>query len=199
MRPTITDLIVSDAHEVVLQNFCKDKYVCMHCGARGSLEDLFGDKRCTPHLELLSSGWKGVDFNMKENTLTTIEDKQEDNIIPFKKPNNKLAVITGGPTSGDENWLSNLVPGTVFLARAKLKTGQQVNPMERLILNAYLVEERKTLSSNLTWKRPDNTQINFWTPMLEFSRNMELIEVLAVLEFNVEKEDIENGNPEGTV
>jgi hypothetical protein len=54
----LSDIIVSKAHEVVLKNFTKDKYVCVRCGLEGDLKVLFGPQRCTPHYELATSGWK---------------------------------------------------------------------------------------------------------------------------------------------
>jgi len=53
-------LVLSRAHEVVLQNFSKDKYVCLRCGRRGDITTLFSgasDERCNPQFELASSGW----------------------------------------------------------------------------------------------------------------------------------------------
>jgi hypothetical protein len=54
-------LVTSRAHEVVEQNFTKNKYVCLRCGKRGAIEIMFSDapeERCTPHFELKTSGWK---------------------------------------------------------------------------------------------------------------------------------------------
>lgn len=52
-------LIISRAHEVVQKVPLKDeKYKCIRCGMEGDLADLYGPKRCTPHAELASSGWK---------------------------------------------------------------------------------------------------------------------------------------------
>lgn len=51
-------LIVSRAHEVVQSLPLRDGLlVCVRCGLRGALADLFGSARCVPHIELASSGW----------------------------------------------------------------------------------------------------------------------------------------------
>lgn len=52
------DLIVSRAHEVVQKIPLIERcYKCMRCGLDGTLEDLFGEKRCLVHFEFKSSGW----------------------------------------------------------------------------------------------------------------------------------------------
>lgn len=54
-------LLVSRAHEVVLQSFSKDRYTCLMCGKKGDIKSMFSDvpeERCTPHFESATSGWK---------------------------------------------------------------------------------------------------------------------------------------------
>lgn len=52
------DLILNDAHEVHSADRSQGQYVCVACGLRGGLDDLFGAKRCRPHLVTRSSGWE---------------------------------------------------------------------------------------------------------------------------------------------
>jgi hypothetical protein len=58
---TSDGVIVSRAHEVCeALPVWSGVYVCMRCGLRGSLDDLFSpdpSKRCVPHFVLRSSGW----------------------------------------------------------------------------------------------------------------------------------------------
>lgn len=135
----------------------------------------------------------------KEQILIDLVDK-DDNIIKFPNKQERVALATGG-RDGDENWLENMERGSIFTARVKTKPGQQIDPMQKLLLNVYLVQEKKAITTNLIWKMPDERQMNIWVPTLEFSRTMELIELLVVLDFETKApiEDIENGNTEGPV
>lgn len=64
----MTMICISDAHEVMQSLPLSDKkYVCMRCGARGSLHDMFynSENRCVPHAESEGSGWTpmtGTDY-----------------------------------------------------------------------------------------------------------------------------------------
>lgn len=50
--------IISRAHEVVQAlPLAARQYACVQCGLRGDLATLFGEKRCRPHVERMSSGW----------------------------------------------------------------------------------------------------------------------------------------------
>ncbi len=128
---------------------------------------------------------------------TRKEEYLTDNVIDFT--NAKVALGGKGPT--DENWLKNLKPGTVFLARPKTKMNQE----KPIILNKYWVLEHKTMSSNLMVATPDRNQMNIWTPTLEFSRQFELIEEIGYVEFGYEddhtndKSEQTDGNSEGSV
>lgn len=52
-------LIVSRAHEVVQMN-PPDQHLlkCLKCGLIGAVNNLFGEKRCSPTLYRKSSGWR---------------------------------------------------------------------------------------------------------------------------------------------
>ena len=125
----------------------------------------------------------------KEQELNTILDKDA-NIIDFKT---RKATDTGSGSTVD-SWLADLDVGSIFLSRPKLKSGVSVDPVNRLMLNSYLLQDRREDAQgysvcNLIWRLPDTKQMDIWVPTLEFSRVMELIQVLLVVEFDVSKEE----------
>lgn len=108
---------------------------------------------------------------------------KEDNVIDFKtEVANRKLLNPNGPT-GPENWLKELKPMTIFVARRK---GDR-----DLVLNKYLVIEHKTVSSNLIWATPDERQLNIWTPSLEFSRAFDYIETLGEMQVTYKEEQSE--------
>lgn len=58
--------LISDAHDVYQSLPLTDnRYVCIRCGYRGNLHEMFHGVRCTPHFEKESSGWlpmEGTDY-----------------------------------------------------------------------------------------------------------------------------------------
>jgi hypothetical protein len=119
----------------------------------------------------------------KEQKLTDLDD----NVIDLT--NIRKALSTGGKDS-DENWLATLNKNTVFLARDK---SQQPNsPNRPLMLETYMLTDKREVSSELIVKMPDGQQINIWVPTLEFSRRKELIEILAELEIAEQETEVPN-------
>jgi len=51
------ETIISKAHNIVLETYSKDRYVCLDCGLRGDLNAVFGSVRCKPKKFAKSSGW----------------------------------------------------------------------------------------------------------------------------------------------
>lgn len=114
----------------------------------------------------------------KEQVLTN--SINNDNVLAFKQPETRPALITGGPI-GPENWLKERAKGNIFLARQK-------NSKE-LILNLYMIVEHKTQSSHIVWNMPDGRVLDIWVPTLEFSRQFDLHEIIAEkVEFTYEQE-----------
>ena len=131
----------------------------------------------------------------KEQELSEILDKNAE-IIDFKT---RKATDTGSGFT-PENWLQELEVGSIFLSRQKIKPGQQVDLVNRLMLNSYLLQDRREDGKgnsvcNLIWRLPDAKQMDIWVPTLEFSRVMELIQVLLVVEFEYKKEAEELSEP----
>ncbi len=124
------------------------------------------------------------------------EDYLTDNVIDM----NSFKTAVGGKGPTDENWLKNMKPGTVFLARPKTKMGQE----KPIVLNRYWVIEHKTMSSHLMVATPDKNTMDLWTPTLEFSRQFELIEEIGYVEFGYADDPKTtigetDGNSEGTI
>ena len=104
--------------------------------------------------------------NIEENNVINIEDARK--------------ALTFGGSGGDENWLAELPPGSVFLSRPN-NVGK-----ERLFCDLYCVMEQKKLTTNVIQKMPTGQEIDLWFPTLEFSRNNKLIETIATVEFGYE-------------
>src|SRR5690348_14224833 len=98
---------------------------------------------------------------------------KKDNVVDFETA--KTALITGGPV-GEENWLKDLEPGTIFLARRANRGAQDL-----LALDMYAVLEHLELSTNLLQKIPTGQEVDLWFDTLEFSRKNKLQEVKTIL------------------
>jgi hypothetical protein len=105
--------------------------------------------------------------------------KEDDNIIKFD-PNRKA--LSFGGRDGDDNWLRNLKPGTIFLAR------DNQTPKE-LSLMKYLLIEHKDVSSNLLLALQKGEQVDIWVSTLEFSRRMKMVEILGEVEVTLKSEE----------
>jgi len=114
---------------------------------------------------------------------------ENDNIVDFKaRP--KLELVTGGGGGATENWLKDLPEGCIFLAKVK---GQSRN-LESLVLNEYLLVEQRPITSRLFWSLPDGKQVKVNVVSLEFSRLLDLVEVLGQIDLDsiVHEEDIDD-------
>jgi hypothetical protein len=115
----------------------------------------------------------------KEVNLIEIVDKDNNVIDLAAEKQKRLAPATGGGGDG-ENWLQALELGSVFTARQKVPKGQ-IRPW---LCNLYLLKEKAELSSCIRCKMPDGKDVTFWVHTLDFSRQNDYVETIAVLQYD---------------
>lgn len=108
---------------------------------------------------------------------------EDDKVIDFSAAKSKLAKA-GGSGGDDDSWLKNLLRGTIFTARQKV----QPNQVRPWICQLYLLKEKKEKSALLVCKTPEDKDIQLWVHILDFSRQNEFVETLAILEYEEDKE-----------
>lgn len=114
----------------------------------------------------------------REVELSNILDK-DGNVYDFATEKQKrLAPATGGG-GGDEDWLKNLPKGSVFIARQRVPKGQ-IRPW---LGTLYLVAEMHENSAILKCMTPEDRTLKLPVHILDFSRQNEYIETIAILEY----------------
>lgn len=102
-------------------------------------------------------------------------------------PNLRLITGGGGGEGTGENWLYDLMPGTVFLARPK--NNNPKDPMG-VLLNPYIVVEHRKKTTALEWIMLEGKQISINVGTLEFSRNYQYFETLTILAPKEERDSL---------
>lgn len=122
---------------------------------------------------------KGVD-------LTEIVD-QNNNLIDFSAEKAKRTAPATGGIGGDDNWLNALEIGSVFTARQKVQKGQ----MRPWLCTLYFLRERGEHCACVKGSMPDGNNVVLWVHTLDFSRQNDYVETLAILDIDPVQEKIE--------
>ena len=133
---------------------------------------------------------------MKREVKLSKIDTETDNVVDFFTEKTRLAKASGG--GGDDNWLSSLQKGTIFTARQKV----QPNQVRPWLCQLFLLKEIKEKSALLVCKTPEEKDVHLWVHILDYSRQNEFVEVLAILDYGKEEEigtDTGDGDSNGTV
>lgn len=131
----------------------------------------------------------------REEILSKI-DTENDNVVDFSTAKTRLAKASGG--GGDDSWLSSLQKGTIFTARQRV----QPNQIRPWLCQLYLLKEMKDKSALVVCKTPEEKDIHLWVHILDFSRQHEFVEVLAILDYEKEEAietDTGDGGSDGAV